>query len=150
MRKWATGMAILLALAVGGCFEGPKGDRGERGQVGDKGDPGPKGDTGVKGDRGEKGDTGDRGVAGLPGPKGDKGDRGDRGERGAPGAPGTALRFVRSDTASAQCSPDEALVSAYCIGSASPAVLQTTEAGAQCGADAARTAIKAVAVCTKK
>src|SRR5262245_31303992 len=147
MRAWKTGLALVAALTLGGCFEGPKGDKGDRGEPGIAG---VRGDAGPKGDRGPKGDTGERGIAGVAGPKGDRGDRGGRGESGTPGASGTTLRFVGSQTASAKCNADEVLVSAYCIGSASPAALITTESGAQCGPDLNSDAVKAVAVCARR
>ncbi len=90
-------LALLIPFALAAC-EGPVGPQGPEGKQGAEGQPGPKGEIGPVGVRGDKGDKGDRG---------DKGERGDKGD---------ALRAVEG-TGSAACAPDEAVVSAYCVGS---------------------------------
>ena len=95
-----TGAAVVLAsMALGGCFEGPKGD---------------KGDTGPTGIAGPMGPTGAAGPPGPAGPKGDKGDKGDRGEKGDAGAPAPASFRVVHGTESVSCNADEELVSLLC------------------------------------
>jgi Collagen triple helix repeat (20 copies) len=52
MRAWSIALALVTALALAGCFEGP---RGEKGDVGEKGEPGA---PGQKGEQGEPGPSG--------------------------------------------------------------------------------------------
>jgi hypothetical protein len=55
MRFIALVASLVVALALAGCFEGPKGDpgpAGPRGPQGEKGEQGPKGDKGDRGDPG--------------------------------------------------------------------------------------------------
>jgi hypothetical protein len=103
-----TGVVLLAAsLALGGCFEGPKGDKGDKG---DAGIPGMPGSQGAAGAAGPAGPAGPGGPAGPAGPKGDKGDKGDKGEAGA--APPAAFRVVTGETVS--CNAGEELVSLIC------------------------------------
>ena len=96
-----TGVVLLAAsVALGGCFEGPKGDRGD------------KGDAGIPGMAGSAGPTGQAGPAGPPGPAGPKGDKGDKGDAGA--AAPAAFRVVTSGGDSVACNADEELVSLIC------------------------------------
>src|SRR5215467_4276762 len=102
-----TGAVLLAAtLALGGCFEGPKGDKG------DKGDAGIPGVPGAAGPPGSAGTAGAAGPAGPAGPAGAKGDKGDKGDAGAP-AP-AAFRIVAGSGDTVACNANEELVSLIC------------------------------------
>jgi hypothetical protein len=93
MRTAMTVVALLAALALAGCFEGPKGPAGAQG------DAGPQGPAGVKGDAGLQG------PAGPPGPMGSSGLR--------------ALRQTacgQTSNCDLTCGPGERLVSVTCPG----------------------------------
>jgi hypothetical protein len=90
-----------------------------------------------------KGEKGEKGEQGPQGDKGEKGDRGDKGDKGDPGAPGSTLRVI-GPADKAQCTKDEILISAYCVGGKVALPAQLSEAGAKC-AEA-----KVVAVCIKR
>jgi collagen triple helix repeat protein len=93
MRATLPIIAIVAALALSGCFEGPQGPAG------------PQGDAGPQGPQGDKGDTGPIGPAGAP---------------GAPGSSGLhALRQGNCGQASncdLTCGPGEKLISVTCPG----------------------------------
>ena len=96
-----TGLVLLAAsVALGGCFEGPKGDKG------DKGDAGIPGMPGAQGSAGPVGPVGPAGAAGPAGPKGDKGDAGATAQ--------ASFRVVTSGGDSVSCNADEVLVSLVC------------------------------------
>jgi hypothetical protein len=93
MRASLAIVAIVAALALSGCFEGPQGPAG------------PPGDAGPPGPQGVKGETGPIGPAGAP---------------GAPGSSGLhALRQQgcgQSSNCDFTCSPGEKLISVTCPG----------------------------------
>jgi hypothetical protein len=93
--------------------------------------------------KGEKGEKGEQGLKGNKGDKGDKGDKGEKGDKGDPGPVGTVMRVI-GPAERAQCTKDEILISAYCVGGKVALPAQLSEAGARC-ADA-----KVVAVCVKR
>jgi hypothetical protein len=88
------------------------GPAGPVGPIGPAGPQGPKGDQGLRGERGPAGESGPQGERGPVGPQGEPGPSGPKTEAGA-----LALRVVRGKP-SKSCEPDETLISAYCIGSA--------------------------------
>lgn len=98
-----TGVVLLAtSVALGGCFEGPKGDKGD------------KGDAGIPGIGGAAGPTGAAGPAGPTGPAGPAGPKGDKGDKGDAGAAALAFRIVTSGGDSVACNADEELVSLIC------------------------------------
>ena len=100
MRAITIGVLALASVALGGCFEGPKGDKGDTGPAGIAGSPGPAGPAGA---RGEKGD------------KGDRGEKGEKGDAGAAGAAAAApFRVVQGSGDSVTCEANETLVSLVC------------------------------------
>jgi hypothetical protein len=85
-------VALVAAVSLAGCFEGPQGPAGAQGETGPQGPPGVKGDAGPAG------------PAGPPGPTG-----------------ATGLHALRQECASGSncdltCSPGEKLISATCPG----------------------------------
>jgi Collagen triple helix repeat (20 copies) len=103
MRGSVAIVALLAALTLAGCFEGPQGTPGPRGPAGP---PGPQGEKGAAGAVGEVGPAGAAGPAGPPGPA------------GAPGL--IALRPLTADPCRSQCylacNPGEKIVSVTCPG----------------------------------
>jgi collagen triple helix repeat protein len=92
MRATMALVALVAAISLGGCFEGPQGPTG------------PQGPAGAQGQPGDKGDAGPAGPAGPPGPVG-----------------ATGLHALHQDCAAGSncdltCSPGEKLVSATCPG----------------------------------
>jgi hypothetical protein len=126
---------------------GPKGEAGPTGAAGGKGDTGPQGERGATGPQGERGPQGVAGAKGDPGVQGPIGPQGNRGEKGDKGDAGTPLRVLVSNTVSGECSADEIMVSAICVGGA--VIASATENGAACGTDP-NAAVKARLVCAKK
>jgi hypothetical protein len=118
MRILLSTLLVGVALTLGGCFEGPKGDKGDAGVAG------PAGPAGKDGAPGKEGAPGKDGVAGKD---------------GAPGKDGSALRAVRNACSGASCSQScekgEVIVSALCIGGAGTAQfkLDGGELVASCG-----------------
>lgn len=109
----------------------PEGEAGPKGEPGPTGPQGMAGIQGPPGPQGEAGAPGTAGPAGAPGPKGDAGAGGEPGPKGDAGAQGPAgpisasLRALRSGACpeagcELACDSGEVLVSAYCLGSASP------------------------------
>jgi hypothetical protein len=94
---------------------GPQGERGPPGAKGEPGPQGPKGEAGLQGPKGEPGPQGPKGEAGLQGQKGEAGPQGPKGESGASTL---SMRVIRGQPSNA-CEPDEAMISAYCVSSAS-------------------------------
>ncbi|GLS44639.1 collagen-like protein [Methylobacterium brachythecii] len=98
------------------------------GEAGPKGELGP---TGPQGMAGNQGAAGPQGAAGAPGPVGPSGEPGAKGEQGQQGQQGTSppagivMRQLQAGTCpeagcALSCESGEVLVSAYCLGSASP------------------------------
>src|SRR5579862_654981 len=92
MRPAMAVLALVAAISLAGCFEGPQGPAG------------PQGDAGPQGPAGAKGDPGPAGPAGPPGPTG-----------------ATGLHALRADCAANSncdltCSPGEKMISATCPG----------------------------------
>jgi hypothetical protein len=93
MRAALTIVALVAAISLAGCFEGPAGPAGPQGEAGPQGPPGVKGDAGPVG------------PAGPPGPVG-----------------ATGLHALRQDACASgnncdlTCSPGEKLISATCPG----------------------------------
>jgi hypothetical protein len=116
---------VALCVLVAGCGEGPPGPKGE---AGPPGPPGPKGDAGP---------AGPPGPAGLQGPPGQPG-------------PASAIRILRANcvatTCTAECEPNEILVTAYCGTSRSLANF-LTERSASCGVVPSASNSPLVAVC---
>lgn len=146
MRLVLSGLLIGVALTLGGCFEGPKGDKGDRGEQGAAGASGPAGPAGAIGPAGPAGPAGVAGAAGPAGKDGAPGKDGTPGRDGAPGKDGAAgkdgatIRMVRHSCAQGQCihacDKSELVVSAICVGGTAPALFKS-EGGAvtaACGA----------------
>lgn len=93
MRASLAIAALLAAVSLAGCFEGPAGPAG------------PQGDTGPQGPPGVKGDAGPPGSAGPPGPTGASGLHALRQNACATG-----------NNCDLTCSPGERLVSVTCPG----------------------------------
>lgn len=113
MRRPIAIVALLAALPLAGCFDGPQGPPGPQGAAGAQG---PQGQQGVTGLTGPVGPTGPAGAPGLPGPPGSSG-----------------LRVLRQDVCSNNtcqfiCSRSETLVSVTCPG----ATIILTNSGATC------------------
>lgn len=92
MRLWIGTIAVLAAVAMGGCSpgqQGAKGEQGPPGPQGPKGEQGPPGPQGAKGDQGLPGPQGPQGPHGDQGPPGPQGPQGPKGEPGDPGPPGS-------------------------------------------------------------
>lgn len=92
MRVTMALVALVAAISLAGCFEGPQGPAG------------PPGADGAQGPPGDKGDAGPPGQAGPPGPVG-----------------ATGLHALHQDCAAGSncdltCSPGEKLISATCPG----------------------------------
>ena len=92
MRVTMALVALVAAISLAGCFEGPQGPAG------------PAGADGAQGPPGQKGDAGPPGQAGPPGPTG-----------------ATGLHALRENCAAGSncdltCSPGEKMVSATCPG----------------------------------
>jgi Collagen triple helix repeat (20 copies) len=94
MRISLTIVALLAAVSLTGCFDGPAGPAGPQGPAGAQGSPGQKGDAGPVGPQGPPGPVGATGLHAL------------RQECGA----GSQCDLT--------CSPGEKLVSATCPGGA--------------------------------
>jgi hypothetical protein len=87
-------IALVAAVSLAGCFDGPTGPAGPQGAAGPQGPPGAKGDDGPPG------------PAGVAGPVG-----------------ATGLHVLRQNCAAGSncdltCSPDEKLISVTCPGGA--------------------------------
>jgi hypothetical protein len=93
MRASLTVCALVAALALAGCFEGPQGP------------PGPPGDAGPQGPQGVKGVAGPIGPAGPPGAAGSSGLHALRQEGCGQGS-----------NCDLTCSPGEKLISVTCPG----------------------------------
>jgi hypothetical protein len=93
MRASLTVCALVAALALAGCFEGPQGP------------PGPPGDAGPQGPQGVKGVAGPIGPAGPPGAAGSSGLHALRQEGCGQGS-----------NCDLTCSPEEKLISVTCPG----------------------------------
>lgn len=95
MRVSITIAALVAAVALAGCFDGPQGPAGVQG------------DAGPQGPQGEKGAAGPQGPAGPPGPVG-----------------ATGLRALRKEACGQgsncdlTCNPGEKLISVTCPGGA--------------------------------
>ncbi len=93
MRASFAIVAVVAALSMVGCSQGPQGPAG------------PQGDPGPQGPPGKQGDPGPAGPPGPPGPAGS-----------------TGLHFIRHETCAPSnncdlsCSPGERLVSVTCPG----------------------------------
>jgi hypothetical protein len=92
MRVTMALVALVAAISLAGCFEGPQGPAG------------PPGADGAQGPPGDKGDAGPPGQAGPPGPVG-----------------ATGLHALHQDCAAGSncdltCSPGEKMISATCPG----------------------------------
>jgi hypothetical protein len=93
MRAALTIVALIAAVSLAGCFEGPAGPAGQQGDAGPQGPPGVKGEAGPQG------------PVGPPGPVG-----------------ATGLHALRQDACAngnncdLTCSPGEKLISATCPG----------------------------------
>jgi hypothetical protein len=87
------------------------------------------------------GAKGDPGAQGPVGPQGNRGDKGDKGDAG------TALRVLLSGNTIAECSGDEVMISALCVGGS--VLVTVNENGATCGTDP-NANVKARLVCAKK
>ena len=94
MRISLTIVALLTAVSLAGCFEGPAGPAGQPGAAGPQGPAGQQGDAGPVGPQGPPGPTGATGLHAL------------RQECGA------------GSNCDLTCSPGEKLVSATCPGGA--------------------------------
>jgi hypothetical protein len=107
MRVSIAIVAVLAAVTLAGCFEGPQG---------------PAGPAGVAGPQGPQGEQGAPGPAGPVGPVGPPGAPGGIGPAGPPGPSGaTALHPVRQENCPAgncvlTCSAGDTLVSVTCPG----------------------------------
>jgi hypothetical protein len=88
----ATLIALVAALSLGGCFEGPEGP------------------AGAKGDKGDAGETGPAGPAGPAGPQGPAGTSGLR------FLSENCLTPPNNGLCRVQCEADEVIVSAFCDG----------------------------------
>jgi hypothetical protein len=119
----------VLALALAGCGQGPKGDPGVAGPQGPTGEPGP---------------------IGPPGPTGQNGPAGPQGEQGPPSP---TIRVVRASCLSGgecavSCHGNEILATAYC----GPTRNQATFIGerqASCGVEADTANAPLVAICVQ-
>jgi Collagen triple helix repeat (20 copies) len=120
MRILLSTLLVGVALTLGGCFEGPKGDKGDRGEQGVAGPAGAQGPTGPAGPGGAVGPAGPVGATGAAGPAG---------PAGAAGKDGSAIRMVRHSCAQAQCvhscDKGEVIVNALCVGGTAPALFKT-------------------------
>jgi Collagen triple helix repeat (20 copies) len=93
-RVLVSAVACVLALSLGGCFEGPagppgtKGEQGPGGPAGIAGPAGPEGKPGPAGPQGKQGDPGLQGAAGIQGAAGLQGAAGAQGPAGPAGPPG--------------------------------------------------------------
>jgi Collagen triple helix repeat (20 copies) len=65
MRATMALVALVAAISLGGCFDGPQGPAGPPGADGPQGPPGEKGDTGPPGQAGPPGPTGATGLHAL-------------------------------------------------------------------------------------
>jgi hypothetical protein len=65
MRISLTIVALLTAVLLAGCFEGPAGPAGQRGATGPQGAPGENGATGAVGPQGPPGPVGGTGLHAL-------------------------------------------------------------------------------------
>lgn len=126
MRAGQAFIIMVLAAALAGCGQGPKGDQGP---------PGPQG---------PKGDAGPAGPIGPPGPAGPQG------VAGPQGAPSPSIRVMRSDCMSGNCTlacrDNEVMVTAYCGPNRNAATL-LGERSASCGVEAGTSNGPLVVVC---
>ncbi|MCX7312962.1 MAG: hypothetical protein NTV56_14855 [Alphaproteobacteria bacterium] len=157
MPSWGTApVSVGQGSGSQSSTTGPKGDPGERGLRGPQGEagtagspgprgepgpPGPKGDAGAAGPKGEPGAQGPKGEPDAAGAKGDAGPQGPKGDAGTKGEPGggsagTAMRVLRGSAVNT-CQPDETMISAYCVSSATEITAPPTivpPRGAKCSA----------------
>jgi hypothetical protein len=110
MRILLSTLLVGVALTLGGCFEGPKGD---------------KGDAGIAGPAGPAGKDGAPGKDGAAGKDGAPGKDGAAGKDGVAGRDGATIRTVRHSCSGGNCSHScdkgEVVVTALCIGGAAAA-----------------------------
>ncbi len=89
MRILLSTLLVGVALTLGGCFEGPKGD---------------KGDAGIAGPAGPAGKDGAPGKDGAAGKDGAPGKDGAAGKDGVAGRDGATIRTVRHSCSGGNCS----------------------------------------------
>jgi hypothetical protein len=141
MRAFAVALALVAAVSLAGCFEGPQGPQGAAGPAGPPGPPGPAGPQGVSGPAG----VGPTGAAGGVGPAGPAGPAGPPGSAAPSGL--RALREVACESrCQLICTPEETLVSATCPGG----TLQISKIGDSDAAICTGVAGAAVALCMKQ
>jgi len=139
MRTARVLAAVVVCVALAGCWPGLQGSSGS------KGDAGPPGPVGPKGEAGPAGPPGPAGPRGAPGPQGPAGPQGAQGPEGSAGAgsAGGAIRVVRTSCDSADCSfecrDDEVLLTAYC-GPQRTAATFSNERAASCRSSGRRRA----------
>lgn len=112
MRILLSTLLVGVALTLGGCFEGPKGDKGDAGVAGVAGPAGKDGTSGKDGAAGKDGAPGKDGAAGKDGASG---------KDGVAGKDGATIRTVRHACSGGNCSHScdkgELVVNALCVGS---------------------------------
>lgn len=135
-RRFPT-LAVLcvVAIALGGCFEGPKGD---------KGDPGPAGPSGPQG---EQGKTGPAGLAGKDGKDGIPG----------PAGPSSAVYAKTVDSnacgaigCSSECEASEIIASVTCLSRDGTTMQPSIHTGGIWTASCPGPSAGMVLLCTKK
>jgi hypothetical protein len=135
-RRASTFLALCLAaVALGGCFDGPKGDKGDPGATGA---PGPQG------------------VQGKPGPEGPPGKEGKDGIQGPPG-PGSAIyaKSVGSNACgsigcTSECDSGEIIASATCLSNEGNTLQPSIHTGAVWTASCPTSSTGMILLCAKK
>jgi hypothetical protein len=122
MRACFAIVAVIAAVSLAGCFDGPAGPAG------------PQGQPGTPGAQGERGAAGPQGPAGPPGPVGATGLHALRQESCGP-----------AKTCDLTCSPGEKLISVTCPGGAITITKSADIEAAACG----NTDGPALALCVK-
>jgi hypothetical protein len=129
--------AIVVSVALAGCWPG------SQNSTASKGDPGPPGPAGARGETGPAGPPGPAGPRGAAGPQGPAGPQGAQGPEGPPGQGGAggAIRVVRTNCEGGDCTfecrDDEVLLTAYC-GPQRTAATFSSERAASCRTTAGR------------
>jgi hypothetical protein len=129
--------AIIVSVALAGCWPG------SQNSTASKGDPGPPGPAGARGETGPAGPPGPAGPRGAAGPQGPAGPQGAQGPEGPPGQGGAggAIRVVRTNCEGGDCTfecrDDEVLLTAYC-GPQRTAATFSSERAASCRTTAGR------------
>jgi hypothetical protein len=125
----------VVAISLGGCFEGPKGD---------------KGDPGIAGPAGPQGEPGKAGPAGLPGKDGKDGIQGPAGPSSAVYAKSIGSNACGSIGCSSECDAGELIASVTCLSNDGATLAPSIHTGSVWTASCPTPSTGMILLCAKK